>query len=237
MIRRALVSIAGVDHKVLSTCPATDRIWAVHLGLSLCISFVVGCGIVFQSTEYLVEDVWKRVVIALLIALTLFMFDRALFQSDWFFQRDIGGAEADLQTGNGWWRSTSRALRMSLRLLISVSIAWVIATFLELAIFSDAITEKIHLSRVELNRAIYEKIDRFETQLDADIERSRNSLASLEELRRNELVTPPSPNLVQLPLTSYADANQARTLSDVQVEELRKQLRNAEEAVRNTLLT
>jgi hypothetical protein len=232
MIKRALVSIAGVDHKILATCPATDRMWAVHLGLSLCISFVVVSGIVFYSTEHLVDDIWKRFVVALLVALTLFMFDRALFQSDWFFQRDIVGAEVERKTGNERWQSALRALRMSIRLLISVSIAWVIAVFLELTIFSDAITERMDLDRAELNRAIYEKVDRFETQLDTEIDRSRNGLASLEALLRNELGAPPSPAPAQLPRTSSAETDQASRLSDAQVDELRKELRTSEEAVR-----
>ena len=41
MIQRALVAIAGVDRDTLKTCPATDKLWAAHLGFALCLSFIV----------------------------------------------------------------------------------------------------------------------------------------------------------------------------------------------------
>ena len=41
MIRRALWNIAGIDSETLSTCPVTDKLWATHLGFSLCLSFIV----------------------------------------------------------------------------------------------------------------------------------------------------------------------------------------------------
>ena len=47
MIQRALYHIAGVDRATLATCPATDKVWAAHLGFSLCLSFIVVLGISF----------------------------------------------------------------------------------------------------------------------------------------------------------------------------------------------
>ena len=86
MIRRALYQIAGIDRETLATCPATDKMWAAHLGLSLLLSFTVVLGITFHATGYVITNLWLRLVSATVVALTVFMFDRALYQSDWFYQ-------------------------------------------------------------------------------------------------------------------------------------------------------
>ncbi|MCK7474321.1 MAG: hypothetical protein MZV49_13865 [Rhodopseudomonas palustris] len=57
MFQRVLNYIAGVDRETLATCPPTDRIWAAHLGVSLCLSFVVVFGISFHATGYMISDV------------------------------------------------------------------------------------------------------------------------------------------------------------------------------------
>ena len=43
-------------------------------------------GISFHATGYMIADPWMRGAVSLVIALTVFMFDRALYQSDWFYQ-------------------------------------------------------------------------------------------------------------------------------------------------------
>src|SRR5262245_33041535 len=86
MIRRALYLIAGVDRDTLASCPATDKLWAVHLGVSLLLSFIVVLAITFHATGYIFDNPWTRMLVAVVVALTLFMFDRALYQSDWFLQ-------------------------------------------------------------------------------------------------------------------------------------------------------
>ena len=54
MIQRALCVVAGVDRNTLATCPATDKMWATQLGLSLLISFFVVLGISFHATGYMI---------------------------------------------------------------------------------------------------------------------------------------------------------------------------------------
>ena len=86
MIQRLLWHIAGVDRATLATCPVTDKVWAAHLGFSLVLSFTVVLGISFHATGYVIADPWVRLLAATVVALTVFMFDRALYQSDWFYQ-------------------------------------------------------------------------------------------------------------------------------------------------------
>src|SRR6266487_2823108 len=86
MIRNVLYHIAGVDRETLAKCPATDKLWAAHLGFSLLLSFTVVLGASFHATGYVITNVWVRGAAATVVALTVFMFDRALYQSDWFHQ-------------------------------------------------------------------------------------------------------------------------------------------------------
>ena len=91
MILRTLCHIAGVDRETLLTCPMTDRLWVAHLGFSLFLSFAVVFAITFHATGYVIADVWLRSIAALVVALTVVLFDRALYQSDWFSQGAFGG--------------------------------------------------------------------------------------------------------------------------------------------------
>src|SRR3954452_20564549 len=97
MIMRLVCHIAGVDRATLSTCPMTDKLWVVHLGFSLLLSFVVVFAISFHATGYVITDPSLRTVAALVVALTVFLFDRALYQSDWFYQ---GAFAADGKAGS-----------------------------------------------------------------------------------------------------------------------------------------
>ncbi|MBB5048103.1 putative nucleic acid-binding Zn-ribbon protein [Rhodopseudomonas rhenobacensis] len=185
MIRTALNFIAGVDRKTLETCPATDKMWAAHLGFSLCLSFVVVLGISFHATGYMIADVWTRLLAALVIALTVLMFDRALCQSDWFYQGTLwtkgDGAEAESR------QSTWRFGRIAIRLAMSFGLAWVIAMFLELAIFSGTIDDKIERDRVAANQPIYQKIEQFNQQLGGEIDRRQAAIVAMEGLLHNAL--------------------------------------------------
>src|SRR6266581_963933 len=156
MIQRVLYLIAGVDRETLASCPATDRLWAKHLGFSLLLSFSVVLGITFHASGYLIADLWMRLLVASVVALTLFMFDRALYQSDWFFQ-GVFSSDYNGETTNPW-TALRRFLRIAIRLAISIGLAWVIAVFLELAIFSDTISEKIKRDHVEVNQPVYATI-------------------------------------------------------------------------------
>ena len=230
MFQRALVAIAGVDRDTLKTCPATDKLWAAHLGFALVLSFVVVLGISFHATGYMIADPWMRGAVSLVIALTVFMFDRALYQSDWFYQGFLWspgrGAEADASGG----RSARRFLRIAIRLSMSFGLAWVIAVFLELAIFSDTISDKLKRDHVTVNQPVYQKVEQYEAQQAAEIEQRRSNLAALEALLRNELATPP-PAEAPAPAQVNDLEEQIKAL-DAQESGLRAELRQIQEQIK-----
>jgi hypothetical protein len=227
MIRRALYQIAGVDRATLETCPGTDKVWAAHLGFSLFLSFVVVFGIALHATGYMITDPWLRAAVSLVIALTVFMFDRALYQSDWFYQGFLWQPAAGDEAARG--RSARRFLRITIRLAMSFGLAWVIAVFLELAIFSDTISDKIKRDHVVANQGVYQKVERYESELGAEIEARRKSLAALEAVYREELATP----AVDVPEPSgIADLEQQIRALDAQETTLRADLRQVLEQIK-----
>ena len=229
MIQRALVAIAGVDRNTLKTCPATDKVWATHLGFALCLSFVVVLGISFHATGYMIADPRVRGGVSLVIALTVFMFDRALYQSDWFYQGFLWQSGPAPDGGAGGVKSR-RFLRITIRLGMSFGLAWVIAVFLELAIFSDTITDKIKRDHVSVNQSIFQKIDQYQAGLAAEIEQRRRSLAALESVYREELAKEPvveTPEPAQL-----SDLEQQIKAFDAQESELRVELRQIQEQIK-----
>ena len=62
-----------------------------------------------------------------------------------------------------------------------------LSTFLELAIFSDSITERIVADHLTANKSIFDRIEKEKVQLDNEVELQRKNLASLEALYQREL--------------------------------------------------
>ena len=226
MIRRTLFKIAGVDRATLETCPETDKVWAAHLGFALCLSFIVVFGISFHATGYMIADPWMRAAVSLVIALTVFMFDRALYQSDWFYQGFPWQASA-----GGEARPARRFLRITIRLAMSFGLAWVVATFLELAIFSDTISDKIKRDHVTANEPVYQRIAVYQAEVAAEIERRRNDLAALEALYRNELAAAAPADMPEP--ADIAELTQQIKALDAQENDLRSDLRQIQEQIKN----
>ena len=157
------------------------------------------------------------------------MFDRALYQSDWFTQaRFLTPADQNGRVGVTPPRF-QRLLRVGIRLGISLVLAWIIAVFLELAIFSDTINERIRRDYLTANQGVFEKIDRYEAQVDAGIAQRRAALAALEAQYAAELAAPPAPAPSSM-VEATADAD--RQLKEISQREqnLRAELREIEAA-------
>ena len=231
MIRNALYQVAGIDRETLTSCPATDKLWAAHLGLSLLLSFTVVLGITFHATGYVIANPWLRLFTAAVVALTVFMFDRALYQSDWFVQGVFRLPAGKGERGDSW-AGARRFFRIATRLTISLGLAWVIAVFLELAVFSDTISDKIKREHVEANRLVYAKIEQYEAQLAAEVGERRRNLTALEQLQRRELALERAavPSADDRERQMQALNNEIGRLDALQ-QELRGQLRQAEEKI------
>ncbi len=167
---KVLCLIAGVDHDTISTCPKTDQLWASHLGLALTLSFLVVSGITYHATSYIIESVPIRCIAALVIALTVLMFDRALFQSDWFFQP----VRSSLRNEPLRW------IRIVFRLGISFCLSFALALFLELAIFSDTITERLQQEFRTANASLFQRMADNQARLEHQIVERSEHVRELE---------------------------------------------------------
>ncbi|NEW86059.1 DUF4407 domain-containing protein [Rhodopseudomonas sp. WA056] len=235
MLQRLLYFIAGVDRELIARCPPTDRIWAMQIGFSLCLSFLVVFGVSYYALGYIVGSTALRSSIAVVIALTVMMFDRALFQSDWFVQGAFWLDDDQSGTaGEGLRRSVWQFVRIAARLAISLGLAWVIALFLELALFSDAISQKIDRDRVAGNRPIFEQIDKYASGLDREIAESRSQLTAIEQHQRELLAQAPVPS--ENPAAADPDVErELKALAEREVG-VRGEVRELEETIREQSL-
>jgi hypothetical protein len=231
MIQRLLYFIAGVDRQLMAQCPATDRMWAGQIGFSLCLSFLVVSGVSYYALSYIVAHTVLRAGIAIVVALTIMMFDRALFQSDWFVQGafwiDHGGTR-DIRAV--LVRSAGQFVRVGARLTISLGLAWVIALFLELALFSDAISQKIERDRVATNRPVFDQIENYAAGLDRQIRERRAELTSAEQLLLDVMAQAPAAN-VSTPARPDDDLQESKMLAQREAS-LRDEVRELEQTVR-----
>jgi hypothetical protein len=229
MIRRALYHIAGVDRETIGTCPATDREWAAHIGFALLLSFLVVLGIAYHAASYVIANNSMRLVTAIVVALTVFMFDRALYQSDWFYQATSDGHGQANNLGTERWATLPRVIRITIRLTISFALAWVLALFLELAIFSDTIGERIRRDHLALNQGTFEKINMYEAELGGEIAQRRTNLTALDAAYRTEIAASPvaAPNVSQR-LNEIEEQIKALDRSEQQ---LRTELREIDEQI------
>ncbi|MDP2376800.1 DUF4407 domain-containing protein [Reyranella sp.] len=182
-MHRLFCRIAGVDPVALEDCPNTDRIWAAQIGFSLALNFLLLFGLTFYSVGYFLPELYARVLVALVVASVLTMFDRALFQFDWFTVallqdvRDINRRTTVLQ---GILAVARPLWRLSLRLAISLAIAYTLSVFAEVAVFDSAIRERMTADNYAENQLYRDKLAKFESGLDEQRAALRKRVTDLE---------------------------------------------------------
>jgi uncharacterized protein YlxW (UPF0749 family) len=182
-LHRLFCRIAGVDPVALEDCPNTDRIWAAQLGFSLVLNFLLLFGLTFYSVGYFLPELYARVLVALVVASVLTMFDRALFQFDWFTVallqdvRDLNRRTTFLQ---GFLAVARLSWRLALRLAISLAIAYTLSVFAEVAVFDSAIRERLTADNYAENELYRDKLSKFEKGLDEQRAALRKRITDFE---------------------------------------------------------
>ncbi len=176
--------VAGVDPVALEDCPATDRVWAAQLGFSLILNFVVVFGLTYYSVGYFLGETYVRIFVAFVVAAVLTTFDRALFQFDWFtvallheardLDRDRAGLFRHLAAfARPFWR-------LSLRLMISLALAYTLSVFAELAAFDEAIRGKMVAENFVDNAPYRQRVTDFERGLDEKLAARRAAILRID---------------------------------------------------------
>lgn len=188
IIARGARRIAGIDEKLLKECPRTDRIWANQLGFALSLTFMVIFGLVFYSLSYIggaevaydtqlqsvkldtnVQDYTSYLgfaVVSGVIAIIVFLFDRAFYQSDWFglipYGIKIGWAERSK-------RYLLKLFRMSIRIGISILLAYALSTFVELKFFESQLLSHMQKEHYKENKTLYDGLKKYTQDLEAEL--------------------------------------------------------------------
>ncbi len=182
-MQRLFWRIAGVDPVSLEDCPNTDRIWAAQLGFSLVLNFLLLFGLTFYSVGYFLPELYARSLVAFVVASVLTMFDRALFQFDWFTvallqdARELDRRATFLQ---GFLTVARPLWRLSLRLLISLAIAYTLSVFAEIAVFDSVIRERMVAENYQDNGPYRDRLANFEKELGEQRAVLTRKIAALE---------------------------------------------------------
>lgn len=281
-----LIFIAGADKEILKDCPRTDQIWVTHIGLMLVLTFFVVSGITYLSFDYIAaietefNDETNKIefgsternirssiigiLIAAVVALVITLFDRAIFQSDWYHQpvyrvfhkktrQDIAtnfiiltyliylvtilltlyinewsfdilndaifrGQKVDnifsimiyivaplwilcllifvtqalypvSDTQNGLPRSSfsQKAIRVLIRLLISLCVAYSLSIFFELRVYEANILSKLSNDHFSVNQHLYDnfskRVENYETEQEVkrqDLRKAEDALSKIQ---------------------------------------------------------
>jgi len=181
MISAFLYQVAGIDTDLIRHCPKSDRIWAAQLGAWLIISFLLIFMICLQSTSYVpqIETLAPvRVAVATLVASTIFLFDRALYQSDWFFHGYLGNVDSSQERSG--YDSWLKAVRVIIRLGLSLFLAFTLSMFLELSVFSGSITDRLQENNRAANAPVIAQIENYRKDLEADLVSQRQRIEATE---------------------------------------------------------
>lgn len=199
-IHRTLYYIAAIDHKLIEKCPRVDRILAVQLGVSLILTFlIISCTMYFSlsyidgnSISYdhetkvyslITSDLnyYKLlgfILISSVVGVVVVLFDRILFMSDWYYYSNF--FENKKVGWNTIKNGSNKALRIFVRLSISVAMAYALSTFLELKIFESKILEQMQISHYSLNKKkYYDVLDKEIDEKKAEISSARTLLSEL----------------------------------------------------------
>jgi gas vesicle protein len=184
--------VAGADNTIVKELPNDDRRFISQLGVALSLTFVLRVLIIFGSLYYMAAeydvvvndagiDLQKRidtirlgviVAISVIIALMITLLDRNLIMHDWY-NHGYYAASSDK-----WyeivWRTLKRWFQASLRIGLSVSIAYVLSQFMLLWFFEAEVESK-------LQQAFSRRSDSFDRNVTAYKNRLTDEIRRLEE--------------------------------------------------------
>ena len=185
-MKKLIYRFAGVDDELIATCPRYDQIWAGHIGIALSLTFLVIFSISFLSIEYIngaavvlnpdthtLElaignrtplGVFFTVAAALVIASIVALFDRALFQSDWFSQLPFRSKQG---FWDKFWFIAGKIFKTIIRIGMSLALAYVLSTFVELKILESSILTVMQKHHLTENAALYDELKTQVSSLEA----------------------------------------------------------------------
>ncbi|MBL4888495.1 MAG: DUF4407 domain-containing protein, partial [Candidatus Lindowbacteria bacterium] len=195
----AMYRIAGIDESTINKSPETDKIYARHLGIALSFTFLLIFLISFYSLSYIGKGAMEfdvetnsfisinassifvytgSLIVAFIIAFVIILFDRTLFMADWFSKKPFG---LELSFIESIVNKMSIAFRITIRILISITVAYALSIFLELRVFESEIVRKMTDKHLSENKASYDFLAKFHTDLYKSLEKKKERLYILQD--------------------------------------------------------
>lgn len=218
-----LCFIAGVDREVIRQCPGSDRIWAVQLGMSLILSFAFVTSVTYFSLSYFLDGALVTAMAAMLVGLIVVLFDRALFQADWY---DMGMLhDLSPQRSGSWLRAIpfGRLARLAIRLGISLVIALTLSLLVEVALFGPTLVAHMSRENFRENAPFRAAIAAHEKAQAAEQERLRKLVADLDAR-----ISPLALSQVKAEVPAVSPAQTERDTLKAQANDLRSQIETIE---------
>jgi Domain of unknown function (DUF4407) len=195
---RALCHIAGVDYERLRSCSLGDRQFATRIGLQLLFSSTFLFSIFASSLLIGFGDdpITDCIVVAMafITAGVVLLVDIQIVQSDFYHHGFELARDRGLDQKGYLWAKIKRPATVSLRLLLSMTIAFAFATFFELRLFGSDIKRQIDEDYRKTNAVIFREVeatyDANVSLIDIEISHQAAALAVLnrqEELLRQKL--------------------------------------------------
>lgn len=167
MLSAIFYTIAGIDTHAMKQSTRVDQIWGVQLGISLLLTFIVVAAATYASVSYFVPHYPISAAMALVVATIVVLFDRALFQADWFEMGVL--TEISNESEAGVWRLVVRYLprffKICARLGISVLLAFTVSTMVEPAAFGGMIRDLLETENELANAEYHDQVGRLEADL------------------------------------------------------------------------
>jgi len=189
-VMRLLCFLAGVNPMRLAGCPTDDRQATIRVGVAMLVSFLfvtasltLALSIAFGLTG---SGVLFAVPVAALLAGAYILVDHALVQSDWYQSGLRAARHRGFQPdGPRLPGILHRLLLACFRLLLSGVLAYLAATFVEIAVFSKDIERQRLDNHRAANAAVYAAAS---AQTAAQIAQRDAELGAIAEARAAALV-------------------------------------------------
>ncbi|MGQ8365340.1 DUF4407 domain-containing protein [Glaciecola sp. 1036] len=199
LINKFLYKVAGIDRDTIEKCPTTDKIYARHLGVALCFTFILVFLISFYSFSYVgkgamefdvatnsivnsnLSNTWVMLgafFIAFVVSTVIILFDRTLFMSDWFTKKPYG-----INTGffASLFNKITILFRISIRIAISLTVAYALSIFLELKVYESEIVRKMSDEHLTENQAAYDYLAGYHSDLFNNLDQKKERLQLLQD--------------------------------------------------------
>ena len=157
------------DYEVLKDCGKYDRTLVYAMVFRQLVTFAFTC-MLFTYGVSLFLEFKAALIVGVIFSLTLFFLDQAIIGSDWALKNPFKGG-----------LPFKSFLGLIPRIIYSLIIAVGLATLAEISLQSNAIDEQIQKESNEKNKPYFEKLEKYEQELETGIGVDRKKVEDIQK--------------------------------------------------------